>query len=143
MVLMLGGGGFAYRSYKLGRPHPVWVPLPLNPALPVEKRDEIAKDLKSKLLKIEIMLQVSHDLGLAKKWSLATDKEAAQQISERLFVKVGEADGPMGKVPSLNIGFYGKEKDKELTEKLALRLMEDVWKIVGMKPPTPKTTPPF
>ena len=39
MMLVLGGGGYAYRNYKLNRPHPIWVPLPINPALPLEKRD--------------------------------------------------------------------------------------------------------
>lgn len=143
MALMLGGGGFAYRNYKQNRPHPVWVPLRINPALPLEKREEIAKDLRSKLSNIAILSQVSHDLGLPKKWNLASDEEAAQQIGDRLFVKVGEADGPMGKVPSINIGFSGKVKDKEMTEKLALRLMEDVVKIAGIKPPTSKNTPTF
>ena len=143
MMLVLGGGGYAYRNYKLNRPHPIWVPLPINPALPLEKRDEIAKDLKAKLSKFEILLQVSHDLGLPKKWNLATDEEAAEEIAARLFVKVGEADGPMGKVPSINIGLTGKSRDKEITEKVALRLMEDVWKIAGIKPPAPKDTPPF
>lgn len=143
MVLMLGGGGFAYHEYRQNRPHPIWVPVPINPALPVEKRDEIAKDLKAKLSKIEILLKVSHDLGLPKKWNLASDEAAAQVIADRLFVRVGEADGPMGKVPAINIGVSGKEKDKVMTEKLALRLMEDVWKIAGIKPPALKNTPPF
>jgi hypothetical protein len=45
MALMLGGGVFAYSAYKQNRPHPMWVPLPLNPALPGEKRLEIAMRL--------------------------------------------------------------------------------------------------
>ena len=117
--------------------------MPINPALPPEKRDEIAKDLKAKLSKFEILLQVSHDLELPKKWNLASDEEAAQEISARLFVKVGEADGPMGKVPAINIGLSGKTWEKEITEKVTLRLMEDVWKLLGIKPPTSKATPPF
>jgi hypothetical protein len=143
MMLMIGGGGYAYRNYKMNRPHPVWVPLPINPSLPLEKRNEIAKDLKEKLSKFEILLQVSHELGLAKKWNLASDEEAAMEMGTRLFVKVGEADGPMGKVPSINIGLTGKSKDREITEKVTLRLMEDVMKIAGIKSPTPQNTPPF
>lgn len=49
MMLMLGGGVFAYSTYKQNRPHPMWVPLPLNPALPGEKRQEILKELTAKL----------------------------------------------------------------------------------------------
>ncbi len=45
MMLMLGGGVFAYSTYKQNRPHPMWIPLLLNPALPGEKRQEIAMRL--------------------------------------------------------------------------------------------------
>ena len=139
VALMLGGGGFAYKSYKQNRPHPIWVPLPINPELPGEKRTEIARELKTQLAKPEILIQVSKDLALPKALGLTTDEQAANEVAERLFVIVGEADSPTGtRVPSINIGVKGKAKDQEISGKIAMRLMQDVWKILGIKPPAKK-----
>lgn len=138
IVLLLSGGYFAHRFYEQNRPQPVWVPLAINPAMPVEKRDEMAKDLKGKLQDRVTLILVSKDLRLAQKWHMASDEAAASEIARRLFVKVGEADGPHGKVPSINIGVTGKSKDKDLSTALATRLMDDVWKALGVSPPGQK-----
>jgi hypothetical protein len=139
MALMLGGAGLAYKSYKGNRPQPIWVPMPINPELPVEKRAGIAKELKGHLTKPEILIQVSKDLALPKAFGVSNDEQAANELAQRMFVDLGEADSPLGtRVPSINIGFKGKVKDKELSGKIALRLMQDVWKILGIKPPTQK-----
>lgn len=136
MLLVLGGGFFARRAYQQNRPQRIWVPLAINPALPVDKRNEIARDLKEKLAKPEILIPVSKDLGLAVKLGLHSDEEAAREVARRLFVDVGEADSPMGiKVPSINIGITGKSKESGLSGEIAVRLMQDVWKILGIKAP--------
>jgi hypothetical protein len=139
MLLVLGGGGFAYRTYKQNRPQPIWVPLPINPELPAEKRKEVAAELKKNLMKPEVLLQVSKDLGLPKILGLPTDEAAANEVAQRMFVDVGEAAAPTGgTVPSINIGIKGKRKDTEISGKIAMRLMQDVWKILGIKPPPQK-----
>lgn len=136
VILVLGGGGFAYKTYKQNRPHPVWVPVPINPELPGDKRTEIARDLKDQLMKPEILIQVSRDLELPKAWLLPTDEVAADEVAKRLFVNVGEIDTPAGiKVPTINIGVTGMTKDRAVSEKIAMRLMDDVRKIIGIKPP--------
>jgi hypothetical protein len=139
MVVALGGGGWAYRSYQQNRPHPVWVPLALNPGLPGEKRNEIARDLKAKLEKPALLMQLSKDLNLPQALGVTSDEAAATEVAGRLFVTVGEADTPAGgKVPSINVGVKGKVKDQEVSGKIAMRLMQDVWKILGIKPPAPR-----
>jgi hypothetical protein len=136
MMLMLGGGVFAYSTYKQNRPHPMWVPLPLNPALPGEKRQEILKQLTSKLKDEALLIRVSKDLELPRKLNLRSDEEAAREISKRLFVKLGDITTPMGgTAPSLNVGITGKNKDSGISGEIAMRLMQDVWKILGIKPP--------
>ncbi len=140
VALMFGGSFFAYQNYKQNQSQPIWVPLPINPQLPGEKRTELAKELKAKLAKPEILTQVAKDLGLARTWGLNSDAEAGEEIFRRLFVRVGDAATPMGNVPSINVGVNGKVKEKAISEKLSLRLIEDVWKILGIKG-SPKKAP--
>ena len=134
MMLFLGGSYFAYRAYKQNRPHPVWVPLQINPALPLKERDEVIKQLFAKLSEQELLVRVSKDVALKDKWNLGSDEAGAEEIGRRLFVRVGEADTPMGKVPAIHIGVNGKVKEQVVSGEIAMRLMDDVWKIVGFKP---------
>jgi hypothetical protein len=69
------------------------------------------------------------------KWGLVSDEAGAVEIGRRLFVRAGDADTPMGKVPAVHIGVNGKRKEREVSGQIAMRLMEDVWKILGIKPP--------
>lgn len=138
LILMFGGAIYGYSSYKQGRPHRMWVPMPINPEVPEEKRTEIANELRTKLSSDDILLQVSKDLGLPAKMELSSDAEVADKIRNRLFVEVGEADSPRGRMPSINIGIKGKVRDQKLSGEISMRLMEDVWKILGIKPPPKK-----
>lgn len=138
MLLMAGGAVWARRAYKQSQPHPIWVPLPINPELTVEKRDEIIKQLKDKLSDRVVLIQISKDTGLTKKWRLTSDEEGARELGKRLFVKAGEMDTPLGKVPSINIGLTGKYKEQVDSNEIVMRIMDDVWKILGLTPPAKK-----
>jgi hypothetical protein len=136
LMLMLGGAYVYYKKvYQPNLPHPVWVPMPINPELPSAKVQEIMTELKKKLSQPEILVKVSSDLGLVKKWDLPSDEICAKEIADRLFIRTGDADTPMGKVPAIHIGVNGKSKESALSGELAMRLMQDVWKILGIKPP--------
>jgi hypothetical protein len=138
-MLLMGAGGFlALKSYKQNRPVPVWVPLPINPELPTEKCDEIVAKLKDQLGKPEVLAKVSADVGLVRKWELPSDEAGAAELGRRLFVKTGEMDSPMGRVPAIHIGVTGKRKERQVTGEIAMRLMEDVWPILGLEPPPKK-----
>jgi len=136
ITLLIVGGGVAYKNHKQNRAHPVWVPLRINPDLPLEKQNEIAKALKSGLSNPEVLLKVSMDLNVPKALGLKSDEQAADVISSRLFVNVGKASSPNGiEVPAINVGVKGIEKDQEISGKIAVRLIQDVWKILGIDPP--------
>jgi hypothetical protein len=135
MLLMGAGGFFALKAYKQSRPAPVWVPLPINPELPVAKRDEIIVKLKTELSNSDRLIRVSKDVGLVGKWNLSSDEDGAAEVASRLFVREGEADTPQGKVPAIHIGVKGKRKDREVSGQIAMRLMDDVWEILGIDPP--------
>lgn len=141
-VLLIGGMGvgglFAYRAYKQNLPAPIWVPMPINPELPTDKRDDIIAKLKTELGKPERLAKVSKDLGLVTKWGLPSDEACAAELGRRMFVKAGEMDTPMGKTPAIHIGLNGKNKEREVSGEIAMRLMEDVWKILGIDPPSKK-----
>jgi hypothetical protein len=135
MVLMVGGVGFAYKAYKGNKPSPIWVPLPINPELSDDKRVEIVKKLRAHLTQAEVLMQVSKDLNLPSALNVPSHEQAANEIGKRVFVDIGEADTPTGtKVPSINVGVKGKAKDRELSGKVAVRLIEDVQKLLGTKP---------
>ncbi len=135
MLLMGAGGLFALKYYKQSRPSPMWVPLPINPELPVEQRDNIIAKLKAGLGDRELLEQVSKDVGLRSKWGLPSDEEGASEIASRLFVREGEAATPQGKVPAIHIGIKGKRKESKVSGEIVMRLMDDVWKILGIEPP--------
>lgn len=135
MLLMGAGGFFALKAYKQSRPSPVWVPMPINPELPVAKRDEIIAELKAGLSEKERLVLVSKDVGLRAKWDLPSDEDGAAEIASRLFVREGEADTPQGKVPAIHIGIKGKRKESKVSGEIAMRLMKDVWDILGIEPP--------
>lgn len=135
MALLVGGGALAYHQYKRNLPAPVWVPLPVNPQLPEARRDETARELRAKLCEGDLLLKVARDVGLAKKWNLPTDEEAAREIERRLFVRSGDADTAAGKVPAIHVGMNGANKDREVSGEITTRLMDDVWRIIGIKRP--------
>jgi hypothetical protein len=135
MLLMGAGGYFALKTYKQNRPAPVWVPLPINPELPVDKRDEIIAKLKTELSASDRLVRVSRDVGLVGKWKLASDEDGAAEVASRLFVREGEADTPNGKVPAIHIGVKGKRKEREVSGQIVMRMMDDVWDILGVDPP--------
>ena len=141
-VLLFGGMGvgglFAYRAYKQNLPEPIWVPMAINPELPADKRDEIIGKLKTELEQSERLAKVSKDLGLVTKWGLPSDEACAAELGRRIFVRAGDMDTPMGKVPAIHVGLTGKRKEREVSGEIAMRLMDDVWKILGIDPPAKK-----
>ncbi len=136
-VSLLFGGLLGYYKliYQPNLPAPVWVPLPIRVDLETARRDEVIASLKKELADEELLLKVGRDVGLARKWNLSSDMEAAREIGSRLFVRAGEADTPIGKVPAIHIGVTGKRKEREVSGEIAMRLMEDVWRILGIEPP--------
>jgi hypothetical protein len=64
-----------------------------------------------------------------------SDDEVAAEISSRFFVKRGDMDTPMGKVPSIHVGFRGTNRDREVSYAMLNALLPDVWKVLGIDPP--------
>ncbi len=114
----------------------MWVPLRVPDDFPAAQRDQTIKELNTQLRDPVQLQEVVKDLGLTEKWKLASEREAVQRLSGRVFVRMGDMATPMGKVPALHIGVTGKAKERELSGQIALRLMKDVWKILGVKPPS-------
>ena len=133
-VVLLGiGGGALLWNHRRNRPDKVWVPLPLSPEAPEDARKTFAKQLDSELRKPSVLLGVATDVRLAENFGLPSTEAAADELGKRLFVELGQADTPLGKAPSLNIGVTGKSKEHALLEKIAERLTKDVKRILGVK----------
>lgn len=131
--LLCGGGAFAVHAYRQSRPVPMWVPLPMNPEVPVSKRIEIVDALKTKITENERLLKISKDTGLVSKWKLASEEEGAAQITKRLFIKEGDMEVPQkGRVPAIHIGIKGTRKESEVTKELVDRVMKEVFDILEL-----------
>src|SRR6187402_500069 len=127
MILMAGGAYYGRKFYRENySPAPMWVPIQINPTYPSEKIDEVLKELKARLTEESVLLEICKDLSLAKHWQLSSDAAAAAELKKRMFVKLDEMDSPLGKVPAIHVGVRGKAKEKELSGKIATRLMKDV-----------------
>ena len=140
VVAFLGaiGGGVGLWTYRQNRPQKVWVPLPLNAELPADRQEQVAKDIKAKLLEGNIIAEVVKDVNLAAKLDLPSNEAAEAEVRNRLFVELGSTPGPTGgTVPSLNIGLNCQRKTFKVMGEVATRIMQDVWKIMGIKQPEP------
>jgi hypothetical protein len=136
LLLVLATGVFGYWQYRQNRAEPIWVPIPLNKELPLEQRDEMVKKLKIELCQKDRLVQVSKELKLTEKFSLPSDEAVAAELTERLFVKVGEFKTATVTIPTLDIGVDGAHKDSKTSAEIAQRMVQEVWKILGVKPPT-------
>jgi len=140
-ILVGLGGGFGLWTYRQNKPSPVWVPLALNDSVPPEKREDLAKEIKKKLLEGTLMRDAVKETGLAGKRGFTSDSEAEEEAKKLLFVEVGEADNPATgqKVPSINIGFKAQRKLYKPYGEVAMRVMKEVWKMLGIKAPEDQT----
>lgn len=124
-----------YKIYKQNLPHPIWVPLEIKADLPLEAQDQMVRDLKENLVKEPVLSAIVKDLNLQQAWSKSSEAEAQQYLKQLIYVKRGKMDTPMGKAPSVHVGVQGKEKNRDLTQKILLRLMKDVAVILGIDLP--------
>lgn len=137
LFLLLFGVGLptAYHFYKQSRPHPVWVPIPVNAEAPFGYNEKVIEELTSKLSERERLMRIGRELGLKEKWEMNSDDEVVDEILRRFYVKSGEMDTPMGKLPAIHVGFRGTNRDREDSYAMMNALMPDVWKILGINPP--------
>jgi len=135
--LLLFGLGLptAYHLYKQSRPHPVWVPIPINSSVSLTETDRVISELSLKISEHERLVRLGKELGLKDKWEMSSYDEVADEIARRLFVRRGDMDTPMGKLPAIHVGVRGTNRDRVDSYALVEGLMPDVWKILGMGPP--------
>jgi hypothetical protein len=136
-LLLLFGIGLptAYNLYKQGRPHPVWLPIQINPEAPFGQTETTIRVLTSMLSNRENLMRIGRDLDLKNKWEMDSDDEVADEIGSRIYVKRGEMDTPMGSVPAVHVGLRGTNRDREVSYALLNALLPDVWKVLGVDPP--------
>lgn len=139
-VVLLGIAGLfgarkAWRSHQNNQPGPVWVPIAVNPETPIERQDEVAATLKRALSTEAMLTGVVEDLGLRQTWGMASDEQAARELGRRLIVRTGTMDTPRGALPAIHIGVTGKIKERPTSEAISMRLIKEVWPILGIQPP--------
>jgi hypothetical protein len=127
IVLLLFGAGLptAYHFYKQSRPHPVWLPIPTSLNASIEDVDNLMENLS----------RIGRELDLKDKWGMDSDEEVVDEIVSRFYVKRGDMDSPMGKLPAIHVGLRGTNRDREISTAIVNKLIPDVWKILGVEPP--------
>lgn len=131
VIVLVAGAGFGFRAYKQNRATRIWLPIPTRAELTIDQRRDAVALLKKKLGEDELLTKVSVDTGYARDMALADDAAGAADLRQRLFVEIGTADTPAGKVPSINVGFNCKVKEFDRMKKVTNRLMADIGVILG------------
>jgi len=147
LVVMFFGARYAKREYHLRQPSRIWVPLALRADLSMADQKKLADEINTSLRTDEILRAVVMDLNLREKFKQPSEDAAVKELNRRLFVEVGSADTPNGSVPSINIGVAGIGLEKDLLGEASMRIIRDVWRMIGIDPETgkqidPGTAPP-
>jgi hypothetical protein len=147
LVVMLFGAKYAKREYHLRQPSKIWVPIALRADLSMEDQKALAKQIEEKLRSEEILRAVVADVGLQEKFKQPSEDAAVKELNRRLFVEVGSVDTPDGSAPSINIGVAGIGHESKLLGEASMRIVRDVWRMIGIDPETgkpihPGDTPP-
>ncbi len=147
LIVMFFGAKYAKREYHLSQPSRMWGFVPLRADLSMEQQNKLAEQINAKLRTDEILRAVVMDLSLQEKFKQPSEDAAVKELNRRLFVEVGSADIPNGSVPSINVGVEGIGHEAKLLGEVSIRLIGDVWRIIGIDPETgkpvnPGNTPP-
>ncbi|MEY5019240.1 MAG: hypothetical protein RLZ22_328 [Verrucomicrobiota bacterium] len=136
IVLLLFGAGLptAYHFYKQSRPHPVWLPIPTSLNASIEDVDNLMSLLKTQVPNRENLSRIGRELDLKDKWGMDSDEEVVDEIVSRFYVKRGDMDSPMGKLPAIHVGLRGTNRDREISTAIVNKLIPEVWKILGVDP---------
>ena len=139
LVLLTGGGLYGYREYLRSKPAPIWVPIALRVDMPLKEQESLAGKIEEKLRDDELLRQIVIDAKLREGFGVATEDDAVEELKRRMFVKAGRADAPHGgTVPSINVGVDGTGREKKVLGDAAMRMVKDVWLMLGVDPETGK-----
>lgn len=142
LVVMFFGARYAKREYHLRQPSKIWVPVALRPDLSMADQKKLAEQIEAKLRTDEILRSVVVDVGLQAKFKQPSEDAAVKELDRRLFVEVGSADTPNGSVPSINIGVAGTGHERDVLGEASMRIIRDVWRMIGIDPETGKPINP-
>lgn len=123
------------KNERANRPDQIWVPIPLNTGIPHEQHVEFARQLHERLSADEVLTKISIEMNLRELGRFPSEDAAVTDLRSRLMCEIGEHHY----APSLNIGFRGKRKEKQLLRDLTERLMVDFQTIV--RAPDPADNP--
>jgi hypothetical protein len=138
LTAMFFGARYAKREYHLRQPSRIWVPVALRADISMEDQKNLAMQIEEKLRTEKILRAVVMDLGLPEKFKQPSEDAAVKELNRRLFVEVGSADTPNGSLPSINIGVAGIGHEGELLGEVSMRIIREVWLMIGINPKTGK-----
>jgi hypothetical protein len=138
LVLMFFGAKFAWREYQLGKPDKIWVPLVLPADISMAEQEKLAGQINEGLRTDAILRKVVTEAGLQEKFGQPDEDAAVKELDRRLFVEIGTAETPNGSLPSINVGLSGTGHEKAVLEDASIRIIKDVWLMLGIDPTSGK-----
>lgn len=114
-VLLLGGAAFGIRIIKQNRPAPFWVEIPIKLPSDGAQLEKLEKDLRQRVLSDDIIIPVTREMDLARRWNLPGEQAAVAELRRRVFVQFKDAG-------FLKIGLNGKRKEMTTTSEIAKKL---------------------
>ena len=136
LMLLAGGGLYAYRENLRSKPSPMWVPITLRPDISMEDQKRLAVEIEENLGKDDTLRQVVIDMDLQVQYGLPDQDAAVKELERRLFVKISTEATPEGNVPSINVGVRGTGREKKISGDAATRIARHVWRMLGIDPET-------
>ncbi|MCF7667652.1 MAG: hypothetical protein K9M60_02600 [Akkermansiaceae bacterium] len=101
--------------------------------------DRVISELSVKISEHDRLVRLGKELGLKNKWEMNSYDEVANEIAKRLYVRSGDMDTPMGKLPAIHVGVRGTNRDRvdsyALVYSLLYSLPPEVWNMLGVPPP--------
>lgn len=137
LALVGGGGLYGFREYLRSKPAPRYVQIALQPDASVADQEKASKEIEEKLRNEDLLKRVVAEEDLQEAFELESEAAAVAELKERLFVKPGSTQNSMGgSLPSIDVGANGSGREREMLDRIAVRLSHETYRIIGIDPET-------
>lgn len=134
-LMGIAGAIGGYKVLKGNQKAPMWVPIVCKADAETEVLEKMVDKIHERLIEPAVLEKVCVDLKLAEKFEVGGVEQAKEVLKKRIFVKLGTHPQDGVDQTAILVGVSGKRKESELSGAIAVRMMDDVWKVLNIDPP--------